>query len=32
VFTGVVDGARITGELRVADGNEQQIYLCTALR
>jgi SAM-dependent methyltransferase len=32
VFTGTVDGARITGEVRVSDGNEQKTYPWTATR
>jgi SAM-dependent methyltransferase len=32
VFTGTVDGARITGEVRVSDGNEVKTYSWTATR
>lgn len=32
VFTGIVEGARISGEVRVSDGNETRTYPWTALR
>ena len=32
VFTGIVEGARISGELRVSDGNETRTYPWNAQR